>query len=219
MRSCQTKILSGAALLLLVNAGLSYADTVIVSNLTATQNGTGTIYSSGPPQWYAQEFITGASSEVLSSIIVPLGDATGSFNAGAELVSDNSGLPGSTLLTGFTVPTIPTSSFSNLTFTPMSSVTLKANTDYWFVLAATGSGGDYHWQYTNTLSPSFPNYAVSTNSGSTWTIGTPAGPFLLEANAAAVSAVPEPSSLVLVTGGFVTFAVVLIRRRRKVVQG
>jgi hypothetical protein len=219
MRSCQTKILLGAAFMLLANAGLSYGDAVIVSNLTDPADGTGTIYSSGPPQWYAQEFLTGSSSEVLSSIIVPLGDASGSFTAGAELVNNNSGLPGSTVLTSFTVPMIPTGSPTDLTFTPMQSVTLAANTDYWFILAATGSGGHYEWEYTDTLSPSFPNYAVSNTSGTAWAIGTPPGPFLLEANAAAVSAVPEPSSLVLVTCGFLTLAVVLIRRRRKVVQG
>jgi hypothetical protein len=219
MRSCQTKTLLGAAFMLLANAGLSYGDTVIVSNLTDPVNGTGTIYSSGPPQWYAQEFLTGSSSVVLSSIIVPLGDASGSFTAGAELVNNSSGLPGSTVLTGFTVPTIPTGSPTDLTFMPMTSVTLAANTDYWFVLAATGSGGDYQWQYTNTLSTSFPNYAVNSGMGTTWAIGTPPGPFLLEATAASASAVPEPSSLVLVTCGFLTFAVVLSRRRRKVVQG
>lgn len=203
--------------MLLANAGLSYGDAVILSNLTAAVNGTGTIYNSGPPQWYAQEFLTGSSSELLSSIIVPLGDASGSFTAGAQLVNNNSGLPGSTVLTGFTVPMIPTGSPTDLTFTPMSSVTLAANTDYWFILAAAGSGGDYQWPYTNTLSASFLNYAVSENSGATWTVGAPPGPFLLEATAP--SPVPEPSSLVLVTCGFLTFAVVLSRRRRKVRQG
>jgi hypothetical protein len=209
-RSRLTKSLLGPAFILLANAGLSYADTVIVSNLTAAVAGTGTIYSSGPPQSYAQEFLTGSSSVVLSSIIVPLGDASGSFAAGAELVNNNSGLPGSTVLTGFTVPTIPTGSPTDLTFTPMSSVTLAANTDYWFILAATGSGGDYQWQYTNTLSTSFPNYAVSNNSGSTWAIGTPPGPFLLGANAAAV---PEPSSLVLAAIGLLALGMVVRARR------
>jgi hypothetical protein len=217
MRSRLTKILCGAAFTLFANAGLSYGDSIIVSNLTDIANGTGTIYSSGPPQSYAQEFVTGSSSVVLSSIVVSLGNASGSFTAVADLVADNSGLPGSTVLTGFTVPAVPTGSPANRTFTPSSSVTLNANTDYWFVLSASGSGGDYQWQYTNTLSPSFPNYAVSTNSGTSWTVGTPAGPFLLEATAA--SSVPEPSSLVLVTCGFLAFAAVLSRRHRKVLPG
>jgi hypothetical protein len=211
MRSCLTKSLLGVAFMLLANAGLSYADTVIVSNLTAIVAGTGTIYSSGPPQSYAQEFVTGNSSVVLSSIIVPLGDASGTFTAAADLVADNSGLPGSSVLTLFTVPTIPTGSATDLTFTPTSSVTLKANTDYWFVLSATGSGS-YQWQYTNTLSASFPNYAVSSSNtmGATWTVGTPPGPFLLGANAAAV---PEPSSLVLAAIGLLALGMVVRARR------
>lgn len=217
MRSRLTKILSVAAFTLFANAGLSYGDSIIVSNLTDIVNGTGTIYSSGPPQSYAQEFLTGSSSVTLSSIVVSLGNASGTFTASADLVANNSGLPGSSVLTGFTVPAIPTGSPANLTFTPTSSVTLSANTDYWFVLSASGSGGDYQWQYTNTLSPSFPNYAVSNNNGTSWTIGTPAGPFLLEATAA--SPVPEPSSLVLVTCGFLAFAAVLSLQRRKAIQG
>lgn len=213
MRSCLSKFLLGPAFVLLVNAGLSYGDTIIVSNLGATVNGTGTIYSSGPPQSYAQEFLTGNSSVLLSSIVVPLGNATGTFTAAAELVADNSGLPGSTILTSFTVPAIPTTTPTDLTFTPTSSVTLNANTDYWFVLSASGSG-DYQWYYTNTLSTSFPNYAVSNNSGATWTVGAPPGPFLLEATAAS-AAVPEPSSLVLVASGLLAFVVMVCARRSR----
>lgn len=216
MRSCLTKFPLGAAFALLINAGLSYGDVPIVSNLGAIVNGTGTIYGSGPPQSYAQEFQTGNSSELLSSIVVPLGDATNVFTASAELVADSSGLPGSTILTSFTVPTIPTTTPTDLTFTPTSSVTLKANTDYWFVLSASGLG-DYQWQYTNTLSTSFPNYAVSNNNGATWAIGSPAGPFLLEATAT-VAAVPEPSSLVLAATVLLAFGVVVCTRRMKSVR-
>jgi hypothetical protein len=217
MRRCVTKILSGAAFLLLTNAGLSYGATIIVSDVTDTLNGTGTIYSSGPPQSYAQEFLTGNSSAVLGSIVVALGNASGSFTAAAQLVGDNSGLPGSTVLTGFTVPTIPTGSPKDLTLTPTSSVTLKANTDYWLILSATGSGGDYEWQYTNTLSPSFPNYALSNDSGASWTIGTPPGPFLLEADAGAGS-VPEPSSFLLGAIGMLAFGMVVCGRRLRTAE-
>jgi hypothetical protein len=209
VRSYLTTFLLVGAFALLVNAGPSYGDTVIVSNLGDTVNGTGTIYGSGPPQSYAQEFQTGNSSVLLSSIIVALGDARDTFTASAELVANNSGLPGSTILTSFTVPSIPTTTPTDLTFAPSSSVTLNANTDYWFVLSASGSG-DYKWDYTNTLSTSFPNYAVSNNSGATWTIGAPPGPFLLEATA---TAVPEPSSSVLAAIGLLAFGVVVCARR------
>jgi hypothetical protein len=104
------------------------------------------------------------------------------------------------------VPTISTG-FTNVTLTPTSSVTLTANTDYWLVLSATGSGGDYQWEYTNTLSSSFPNYAMSTDNGASWAIGTPAGPFLLDATT------PEPSSLVLGALGLLAFGLVVCAHR------
>jgi hypothetical protein len=209
MRSNLEKFLIVAAFLLLVNSGVSYGD-VIVSNLSATVNGTGTVYGSGPPQAYAQGFETGSSSVVLASIIAALGDAAPTFTASAELVADNGGLPSSAVLTTFTVPSIPTSSFADLTFTPNSSVTLSANTDYWFILSASGSG-DFKWQYTDTLSASFPNYAVSNNSGATWTIGSPAGPFWMEADSPAP--VPEPSSLVLLISGLLGLLARRLRTR------
>jgi hypothetical protein len=206
MKSCLTKILLGAAFIMLANAGLSYGDSIALSNLTDVVNGTGTIYSSGPPQSYAQEFLTGSSSLALSSVTVVLGDASGTFTASADLVNNNSGLPGNTVLTVFTVPAIRTSSPANLTLAPASSVTLQANTDYWFVLSASGSG-DFQWDYTSTLSSSFPNYAASSDGGATWAVGTPAGPFLFAANT------PEPSSLLLGAIGLLAFGTVVCVRR------
>jgi hypothetical protein len=212
MRNGFTKFFCGTALTLFVSLGQSHAD-IIVSNLADPVDGTGTVYASGPPQFYAQEFETGSQSVELGSIIANVGEAAGSFTASAELVVNSGDLPGSTILTGFTVPAIG-SSLSDLTFTPTSSVTLSANTPYWFVLEASGTTGSYKWAYTNTLSPSLPNYAVSNNSGASWTIGTPPGPFLIEADS--VTAIPEPSTFRLVGAvGLLGFVVVLSRRLRR----
>jgi hypothetical protein len=177
------------AFILLVNQERSLAAT-IVSNLTDPVDGAGTIYASGPPQDYAQEFTTGSQSAQLGSIIADLGPTSGTFTAFAELVADNGGLPGSSVLTSFIVPAIPTSSPSDVTFAPNSSIILSANTNYWFVLSATGTGS-YKWQYTDTLSSSLPNYAYS-HDGVNWTTGE-GGPFLIE-----VDSTPEPSSLGLI---------------------
>ena len=81
----------------------------------------------------------------MGAVTAALGDASGSFAASAEFVSNHDGLPGSVVLTRFTVPSIGTS-FKDLTFDPKKTVTLAADTDYWFVLAATGTGS-YRWDY------------------------------------------------------------------------
>src|SRR5271166_3885923 len=106
MRNVLTRFACVCTVTLLMNFGQTRAG-VVVSNLTATVAGTGTIYTSGPPQEYAQEFTTGSQSVELADIIASLGAATGSFTASAELVADNgSNSPSSTVLTSFSVPTI-----------------------------------------------------------------------------------------------------------------
>ncbi len=200
------KYLLTAAFMCFVSVAQSQAAT-IVTNLTALVAGTGTIFASGPPQSYAQEFTTGASAELLSDVIAVLGDASGSFTATASLESNSGTLPSGAVLTAFAVPSIPSGSPSNETFTPATSVILSANTDYWFVLAAAGTGS-YEWNYTNTLQANLPNYAV--NDGTGWSIGAPPGPFLLQVDATATT---EPSSLFLVSAaGMLGLLVALARR-------
>ena len=63
----------------------------IVTNLSDSVAGTGTIYSSGPPQFYAQEFTTGATELTLAEVIAALGNASGTFTATASLET-NSGV-------------------------------------------------------------------------------------------------------------------------------
>ena len=159
-----------------------------------------TIYAAGPPQEYAQEFITGSQSVGLGTVIALVGDATGTFNPSAELVTDNSGQPSSTVVTTFTVPAIPTgTALQDETFTPNSSVILSANTSYWFILSASGTDTSafYRWGYTDstsyTGSGSLNMIAVSENSGATWTTHPLSyGPEILQVNS-----VPEPASLIL----------------------
>jgi len=211
-RNVLTRFACVCTVTLLMNFGQSRAG-VVVSNLTATVAGTGTIYTpsaTGTPQAYAQELTTGSQSVELADIIAPLGGASGTFIPSAELVADRSGSPSSTVLTSFTVPSIGTS-YSDLTFIPNTiGVVLSANTDYWFVLAAAGTGASYKWQYTDTTSTSLPNYAYGHDSGATWTIGA-GGPFLIEVDSVTpVSAVPEPSSVVLIALGVPAVA---MRRR------
>jgi hypothetical protein len=199
MRSVLTRWVCAVGVAMLVRVGPAHAG-VIVSNLNQTMNGHSTIYSGNEPQEYAQQFTTGSQSVELGTVIALVGDATGTFTASAELVTDNSGTPGTTLLTTFTVPTIGTA-YSDEIFTPNSSVMLSANTSYWFILSASGADNSafYRWGYTDstsyTGSGSLGEIGVSQNNGSTWTIHPLSyGPEILQVNTAAV---PEPTSLVL----------------------
>jgi hypothetical protein len=175
----------------------------IVSNLDQTMNGHSTIYAAGPPQEYAQQFTTGSQGVELGTVTALLGDALGTFTASAELVTDNGGTPGTTVLTTFTVPTIPTgTTYVDETFTPNSSVMLSANTSYWFILSASGTDttARYRWGYTDstsyTGSGSLGEIGVSRDNGATWTIHPLSyGPEILQVNTASV---PEPTSLVLI---------------------
>jgi hypothetical protein len=213
MRDRLTSIGIGALGLALAAAGPSDAR-VIVTNLSDTVAGSGGIYGSGPPQEYAQEFTTGSKRVELGAVTAALGDASGSFAASAELVSNHDGLPGSHVLTSFTVPSIGTS-FKDLTFDPKSTVTLAADTNYWFVLSATGTGS-FRWDYTSTLKVDLPNYASSSNSGASWKIGSPAGPFLIRVDSAvsagAASVVPELSTWTMLALGFAALGFASYRR-------
>jgi hypothetical protein len=150
----------------------------------------------------------------LGAVTVDIGDASGSFTVSAELVSNSNGLPGSKVLTTFMVPCIGTT-FTDLKFDPKSTVRLAADTDYWFVLSATGTGS-FKWDYTSTLKADLPNYASSNNSGASWKIGVPAGPFLIRvgsaAATAAATAVPELSTWTMLTLGFAALAFASYRR-------
>ena len=61
-----------------------------------------------------------------------------------------------------------------------------------------------------------PNYAYSNNSGAKWTIGSPAGPFLIRVNSAvgtaAASAVPELSTWTMLALGFAALGFATHRR-------
>jgi hypothetical protein len=201
MRSNLTRWMCAAAVAMLFNVRSADAG-VIVSNLSQTSNGHGTIFAAGPPQEYAQEFITGSQSVGLGTVIALVGDATGTFSPAAELATDNSGQPSSTVLTTFTVPTIPPgTTLQDETFTPNSSVILSANTSYWFILLASGTDTSafYRWGYTDSTSYTGPGslnmIAVSENNGATWTTHPLSyGPEILQVNSASV---PEPTSLIL----------------------
>ena len=170
-----TKSIFAVAFLLVVGLEQSQG-AVIVSNLAAADNGAGTVYAPPQPQAYAQEFTTGSQGALLGSVITVLGPTTGSFTTTAQLLANNAGTPGA-VLTSFSVPAIPAATYGDVTFNPMSSVMLSANTNYWFELSAAGTGY-IKWQYTNATNAQLPNYASSHDLGVTWSVDSGA-PFLI----------------------------------------
>ena len=82
MRNVLTRFVCVCTVTLLMNFGQSRAG-IIVSNLTATVGGTGTIYTpsaTGTPQAYAQEFTTGSQSVELAIGHRSLGRCLGNFH-------------------------------------------------------------------------------------------------------------------------------------------
>ena len=225
MRSNLTRWVCAVAVAMLFNVRPANAG-IIVSNISDTSNGHATIFAAGPPQEYAQEFTTGSQSVALGTVIALVGDATGTFNPSAELVTDNNGQPGSTVVTTFTVPTIPTgTTLQDETFTPNSSATLSANTSYWFILSATGTDASalYRWGFTDSTSStgsgSIGMIGVSENNGASWTVHPLSfGPQMLQVNSATAS-VPEPTSLILMALAAPAIAYgCLISRRRSMTR-
>ena len=172
---------------------------VIVSNTTASHDGDSSISSN---LWQSQEFVTGSQSVQLTSIALSL-SALSSTSYTAELVTNNGGLPGSSILTTFSVPTVASSfpSFFLDTLVPNSSVTLAANTDYWVVLQ--GGSGSLFWGGTHTNTPSILNSASSENQGASWAGPTwqPTGAFQMVVDGSPVSPVPLPAAAWLMLSG------------------
>jgi len=209
MRNALVKLVLAASVTLVLGVNRAQAD-VIVSNLSAPVGGSGGIYPAPQPQEYAQEFTTGNQAYMVGTVIAQLGAASGTFTPFAELVTNAAGVPSSTVLTTFSVPTIGTA-YSNLTMTPAANVMLSANTSYWFVLGEAGTG-TYRWSYTDNATSSISTYANSHDNGATWTPFNN-GPFLIEVDSAQISAVPEPSTLAL-SGLAAVIGIGVLRRRR-----
>jgi hypothetical protein len=175
----------------------------------------------------AEEFTTGSSGTTLDHIFASLGRLdtgnAGDFTLTAQLVADSGDTPTGALLTGFTfaMASIPGTGFATVAFDPTSSVTLAANTSYWFVLSGTSSdgSGSVAWQWTDSLTSSgpgsLPNFATNSTISPGWSV-SPNQPYLIQVNAS----VPEPASWVLAGLGFAGLSLARARRAaRRAVTG
>jgi len=203
-----------------------------VSNLSNTFGsawdlGSGSTLADSP---VANQFTTGPGPGwTLDSVVLDLGLVAGtpSGSISAFLAADNSGLPGTTLVT--LLGSNPTTPSEDITFTPQSPTLLAVNTAYWLVVSA-NLADNYLWNFTtDTSETGLPGWSIGNTSyagypSGTWTalassvppFNVPA-PVLFQVNA---TAVPEPGSLTLLAmGGVVGLAGAASRRRKRIASG
>ena len=168
-----------------------------------------------------QAFQTGSADATIQGIQLNFGYVGNASGVGVSIYSDVSGKAGAQLAS-FT-PNGPPGMMAYQSFGFSGSLNVNANTNYWVVLSATG-GTDADG---NTPMSSL-NYVAITGDGSQiglagWTLGnshyfdfgSPSSPVEYAGNPIQVaisgSAVPEPSSISLLSLGLVSLA---LRRRR-----
>ena len=191
-----TALGAAAALLLAGAAGRAQAG-LIVSNLSqTTAQGNGSTLT-------AQSFAVGGVSQTLGSVTLRLENGESvDETVTVHLFSDNSGVPGSSLLTIGSL-TIPAGSgFADHTLSA-PAFTLQANTTFWLEAESGTSGLNVQWALTDSTTTTGPgtlgSWAVATSPPS-WT-PLSSGRLQLEVDSAQVTGVPEPSGLALLALG------------------
>ena len=209
------------ALSLTVASASVHAGTVLLNNLDQPAQ------VSVASAFVGQSFIAGTVDELLYGARMQL-NPSASPSAGIllEVESRNlDGTVGATLFSNFSSSFDPTT--NEVTFTANSSFELKAGTGYWLVLSDPLAGG-VNWDFTasNTYESQFayglPSYNTSWSSTADNGLGDSRyyqpsdGPQLFQLIAPAPSAVPEPSTWLLL--GFPVAIAVLTPRFRCVRQ-
>jgi len=196
---------------------------VLVSNLSEAQIGGVSVGQLNGVTFMqrANAFTTGsaAAGYTLNSATLKMSNASGDpSDFSLELFSESSGNPGSSLaaLSGSSDP----ATAGDFTYTA-TGVTLLPNTTYFLVADAANSGPNvsdfYSWGQTlSTAQTTTDGWTVadvsrfSPNDGATWSAGNSV--LLFSIDATGVPAIPEPTSLALLSLG----GLALVRRRRGV---
>ncbi len=213
-------LFSAPAVLALTLTTQGVAQTVMVSNLTETSNGTVPV-SYRPPDFEdsasrysaAASFTTGTAATSLANVTINLGGGSGS-DFSVSLYSNTNNNPGSLLAT-LSGPTAPTTS-GHFVYTPTSLLALAANTTYWWVASVPVSSSTISFNIRSTAS-------TAETSSTGWTIGdtwrqqpisgaynSATGPLMFSV---AASAIPEPSTYAALAG-LVALGFAVYRRKR-----
>lgn len=192
-----------------LTGSMAKADTVIVSNLTATfQDNQGPLTTSN---WFGNVFTNTSAIDVSKITLFMSGPS-----ATAALYSDNAGAPGTNLGT-FTFSGSNVDAFDHGTydFTPSSTISLAANTNYWVVSSGLPATSDTYWDFTNDSTPNIGVGAFSPNAGGSW--GNLGYTFKFEVDGinGVAASTPEPGTWGLMCGLGVMGSSILVRRRKR----
>jgi PEP-CTERM motif len=175
----------------LVLAFAAQAGDIPYNNISATSTGSNSISSFGP---LADSFNSGPVAFNLTSIAVLLAEVSDSTTGTItmELLSNSSGpAPGSVL---DIIGSITSPHFSGeAVFIPSGTITLAADTTYWIELVA--SGTDTQWFYSRDISG--PGVAGQFFANRNGVFPNTDAPYQMEVSGTAMTATPEPSSLLL----------------------
>ena len=191
-----------ALLVLVALTAVSLRADVIFSDFGPNTNETSVLGTGGRPAW--ADAFTPLDTETLTNVVVALGSISGSNTATLEILSDSSGLPGSTVLESWTLQNIPTVSFgaqflATETAADTGNLVLNAGTQYWVAIFQPNASSTLIFNDETAANPS-PLYGgnadVNGNFNGVWNTfgfgaslgyevdGQPAG-------------VPEPASFLL----------------------
>ena len=214
-------LVAGLSALTLLSGIQAMAQTEQIGN-TAPGNGLSGTY---PYNYFAAEFVVGASDFQITSAVIPIG-STGNFaNAFIYSGTGASSTPTSTnpLTTSNSVLVPISNSPSSVTFTFASGTTLHANTTYWLAFGNVSNppyGTNYYINYVTTADNSTSTNGSSTGIGALSSDGhswLAVGNFSFDYKiyGTSVSSVPEPGTATLLLGCGVLLSGAGLRARRR----
>jgi len=163
----------------------------------------------GTAQWIAASF-TPTSDYTLTSLDIPFLHSSGTATAVFRVVTDQDGLPGSTVL--------GTKSLTNISGTPKlynvsfanQGVTLVANQTYWITALPGGFDSDLAWQ-RNVIGQN----GFAGSFGDVWSADGRASPAFRVNGTPGLGIVPEAGTMTLLLPALIFGGVIGIRRRTR----